>query len=193
TCNARLAARDIGTVIDMEHALRWSRLRRRGVKRAIENGITVERSTDFAAFWQVLTHNLEAKYDVRPVHNLQEIKLLHSHFPNNMVLYNAYHNGQVVGGILLYITQQVVHAQYSSATPEGKRMGAIDMLYERIIQHDYTDYRYFDFGRSTENRGLYLNEPLIFQKEGFGGRGMCWDWYEWEISEDEGGKNRDEG
>ena len=35
----------------------------------------------------------------------------------------------------------------------------------------------FDFGVSTEQRGSYLNEGLIFQKEGFGGRAICYDTY----------------
>ena len=87
----------------------------------------------------------------------------------------------MLGGVVLYITPQVVHAQYSSATPEGKKQGAIDLLYDRIFS-DYRDYPYFDFGRSTENPdGSGLNEQLVFQKEGFGGRGLCYDIYEWDV------------
>ena len=191
TCNAHLTARDIGSVIDMRHALRWSRLRRRGIKRATEAGITVKRTTDFADFWQILSQNLADKYGVKPVHTLQEMELLAARFPRNIVLYNAYYENQSVGGIVVYITKQVVHAQYSSATPVGKQLGAIDMLYDRMINHDFSDYRYFDFGRSTENRGHYLNESLISQKEGFGARGMCWDWYEWNITPEEKSSNND--
>ena len=48
--------------------------------------------------------------------------------------------------------------------------------------HDYMDWPYFDFGRSTENPdGSGLNEPLVFQKEGFGARGLCYDIYEWDL------------
>ncbi len=193
TCNARLVARDIGTVIDMGHPLRWSRLRRRGIKRATESGVTIEKSKDYAAFWQILSENLNQKYSTTPVHTIQEIELLHTRFPDNIVLYNAYHKGQLIGGIVIYITPQVVHAQYSSATQLGKQLGTIDMLYDRIINHDYSDCRYFDFGRSTENRGCYLNELLIHQKEGFGGRGLCWDWYEWQVVSGERRWNSDEG
>ena len=35
-----------------------------------------------------------------------------------------------------------------------------------------------DFGISTEHGGDYLNEGLIFQKEGFGARSVCYDCYE---------------
>ena len=75
----------------------------------------------------------------------------------------------------------MAHAQYSSATKKGKQWGAIDKIYSQIIPEQLAECRYFDFGRSTENRGLYLNEKLIFQKEGYGARGLCWDWYEWNL------------
>lgn len=181
TCKARLAARDIATTIVQEKAMRWERVRRRGVKRASDNGLRVERSEDYASFWKVLDDNLGHKYSARPVHTVDEIVMLHNRFPENIVLYNALKDDVVVGGIVVYVTPQVVHAQYSSATPEGKKWGAIDAIYDRIINHDYKDCTYFDFGKSTEERGNYLNDELIFQKEGFGGRGICYDWYEWEL------------
>ena len=59
----------------------------------------------------------------------------------------------------------------------------IDAIYEVILNHDFADFRlYFDFGKSTEDLGTYLNENLIYQKEGFGARGVCYDTYEWDIS-----------
>ena len=115
------------------------------------------------------------------MHTLQEIELLHSRFPQNIQLYQAVKDGEVLGGVVLYVSHQVVHAQYSSATPEGKKLGVIDMLYDRIFS-DYRAYPYFDFGRSTENPdGSGLNEKLVFQKEGFGGRGLCYDIYEYDL------------
>ena len=180
-CHARIVARDFATNIFLQSGLRWERVRRRGVSRAEKAGLVVMRSDDYAAFWEVLTQNLLSKYGVMPVHSLQEIKLLHSRFPQNIILYQAVKDDQVLGGVVLYVSQQVVHAQYCSATPEGKRLGAIDLLYNRIFS-DYSDYLYFDFGRSTEHPdGSGLNENLVFQKEGFGGRGLCYDIYEYDL------------
>ena len=181
-CKARMVARDFATCIFLQAGLRWERVRRRGIQRAQQAGITVERSDDYAAFWQVLTDNLGNKYGVKPVHSLQEIHLLRGRFPENIVLYQAVRDGEVLGGVVLYLSPQVVHAQYSSATPEGKKLGAIDIIYDRIMHQDYKEYPYFDFGRSTENPdGSGLNEPLVFQKEGFGGRGLCYDIYEYDL------------
>lgn len=179
-CHARIVARDYATNIFFPNKLRWERVRRRGVQRARLAGLVAERSDDFAPFWQVLTDNLTTKYGVQPVHTLTEIELLHSRFPENIVQYVARRGGDVFGGIVLYVTPRVVHAQYSSATPEGKELGAIDFLYDHIMGGDYAGYPYFDFGRSTENDdGSGLNEKLVFQKEGYGGRGLCYDIYEW--------------
>ena len=181
-CKARIVARDYSTNIFLGANLRWERVRRRGVVRAERAGIHVEISNDYADFWHVLADNLGTKYGVKPVHSLAEIELLHERFPQNIVLYQAVREGQVLGGVVLYVTPQVVHAQYSSATPEGKSLGAIDAIYERIMHHDYKDYPYFDFGRSTENAdGSGLNETLVFQKEGFGARGLCYDIYEYDL------------
>ena len=181
-CKARIVARDYSTNIFLGANLRWERVRRRGVVRAERAGIQVEISNDYAGFWHVLADNLGTKYGVKPVHSLAEIELLHERFPQNIVLYQAVREGQVLGGVVLYVTPQVVHAQYSSATPEGKSLGAIDAIYERIMHHDYKDYPYFDFGRSTENAdGSGLNETLVFQKEGFGARGLCYDIYEYDL------------
>ena len=180
-CHARIVARDFATNIFMSGGLHWERVRRRGVVRAQRAGVSVELSDNYVAFWDVLTQNLQAKYGVKPVHSLQEIELLHSRFPQTIQLYQAVKDGVVLGGVVLYVTPQVVHAQYSSATSDGKQLGVIDLLYHRIFS-DYKDYPYFDFGRSTEQPdGSGLNEKLVFQKEGFGGRGLCYDIYEYDL------------
>lgn len=180
-CKARIVARDFATNIYLSAGLRWERVRRRGIFRAQKAGVVVERSDQYEAFWQVLADNLWNKYGVKPVHSLQEIELLHGRFPQNIQLYQAVREGEVLGGVVLYVSPQVVHAQYSSATPEGKKLGAIDLLYDQIFR-DYHDYPYFDFGRSTEHPdGSGLNENLVFQKEGYGGRGLCYDIYQYDL------------
>ena len=180
-CHARIVARDFATNVFLAGEMRWERVRRRGVVRAQNAGVSVERSDNYAAFWNVLSQNLHAKYGVMPVHTLQEIVLLHRRFPQNIQLYQAVKDGEVLGGVVLYVSHQVVHAQYSSATSDGKKLGVIDFLYNRIF-NDYGNYPYFDFGRSTEHPdGSGLNEKLVFQKEGFGGRGLCYDIYEYDL------------
>ncbi len=180
-CDARLASRDLGTAIVQRNAIRWERIRRRALKRAQEAGVVVARSNDYAGFWDVLNGNLAQKYNSRPVHTLQEIELLSSRFPKNIVLYLAQKDGEILAGMVLYVSSQVVRAQYSSASPLGKQLGAIDIIYDQVINHDYRELPYFEFGTSALSNTNAINESLIFQKEGFGGRGLCFDTYQWEL------------
>ncbi len=180
-CHAQLAVRNIASVIDMSHPLKWNRDRHYGANKAHTDGIIAERSDDFPTFWKILEDNLKTTYQAKPVHTLKEILLLKSRFPKFIQLYVARKDGEMLGGSLLYITPQVVHAQYISATTEGKHGHAIDAIFRKILQDDYKDCRYFDFGTSNEDHGKILNTSLIYQKEGFGGRGVCYDWYEWNL------------
>ena len=181
-CRARISARDISSTIILGDRIKWHRDRRYGVNKARRSGVSVRRSDDLRAFWRVLDLNLGSKYGVKPVHTVEEMELLKSRFPDNIILYVAEKDGEVLGGTVLYVTGQVVHAQYISASPEGKRLRVIDAIYDVILNNDYAGFRhYFDFGKSTEDCGAILNENLIYQKEGFGGRGVCYDTYEWEV------------
>ena len=180
-CKAQLISRDIASTIVIDNKLKFAESRKSGIRKALSLNIEVGESNDVDGFWHVLEVNLGNRYNVKPVHTASEMKLLMSRFPNNIRLYVAKMNGEIVGGTLIYVTPQVVHTQYISASVEGKKHGALDLLFDYIINKVYANCRYFDFGKSTEQGGAYLNEPLIFQKEGFGGRGVCYDWYQWEL------------
>lgn len=180
-CKAQLISRDISSSIVVDNKLKFAESRKSGIRKALLLNIEVGESNDVDGFWHVLEDNLGNRYNAKPVHTSSEMKLLMSRFPNNIKLYVAKMNGEIVGGTLIYVTPQVVHTQYISASVEGKKHGALDLLFDYIINKVYANCRYFDFGKSTEQGGAYLNEPLIFQKEGFGGRGVCYDWYQWEL------------
>lgn len=180
-CKAQLISRNIASTIFIDNKLKFAESRKSGIRKALSLNIEVGESNDVDGFWHVLEDNLGNRYNAKPVHTANEMKLLMSRFPNNIRLYVAKMNGEIVGGTLIYVTPQVVHTQYISASVEGKKHGALDLLFDYIINKVYANCRYFDFGKSTEQGGAYLNEPLIFQKEGFGGRGVCYDWYQWEL------------
>lgn len=180
-CKAQLISRDISSTIVIDNKLKFAESRKSGIRKALSLNIEVGESNDVDGFWHVLEDNLGNRYNAKPVHTASEMKLLMSRFSNNIKLYVAKMNGEIVGGTLIYVTPQVVHTQYISASVEGKKHGALDLLFDYIINKVYANCRYFDFGKSTEQGGAYLNESLIFQKEGFGGRGVCYDWYQWEL------------
>lgn len=180
-CRGQMTAKEISTCILIPHPTKWSTLRKRCVMKAKRNGITVRMTDDYEAFWQILSQNLFHKYGLRPVHTIGEIRLLQSRFPDNIQLVGAYHHGRLIGGMLLYLTPIVIHSQYIATDDEGKKTGALDLIMHHLLHEMDHSQVFFDFGKSTEEHGDKLNENLIHQKEGFGGRGVCYDTYEWTL------------
>lgn len=179
--NARIVERNISSTIYQNSKIKFSRLRRRGISKAQSNNLVISESEDYAGFWNILTKNLMERHHVKPVHSLNEISSLHSLFPDNIKLYLAYKDDTLLAGVVVYITKQVIHPQYCSANLMGKELGALDFIYDYLINTEYVDVPVFDFGRSTEKNGCHLNEGLIFQKEGFGARGVIYDTYEYKL------------
>lgn len=180
-CNARLTIRDISSAIVATRRLKFTESRRSGLRKALKAGLTVSESDDVDAFWHILNDNLTQKYAVRPVHTADELRLLRSRLPEHIKLWLVLDGDTPVGGTLLFLTPQVLHTQYISANAFGKQHGAIDLLFDHLINHVYADYPYIDFGKSTVSDSADLNEQLIFQKEGFGARAVCYDTYEWTV------------
>lgn len=179
-CNARLAGRDVSSTIVTGRPVKWKRDRRYGANKARTNGLIVEKSDDYATFWAILTKNLREKFDAKPVHTLAEIELLHSRFPENIELWVARApEGEMEAGTVLYLNNDVVHSQYISASADGKRLHAVDALYDEIIHRAYAGARLIDLGTSNMPHSNDLHDSLIYQKEGFGGRAVCCDTYEW--------------
>lgn len=180
-CNAKLAVRHISSTLIREHRLKFIESRKSGIRKAKRNGIVVRESNDLKTFWTILDNNLNHKYGAKPVHTESELELLKARFPEQIKLYMSYKGEEALGGTLIFDTSQVAHTQYISASPEGKSDGALDILFDYILNNVYADAPYFDFGKSSDGDGHDLNENLIFQKEGFGGRGVCYDWYEYAL------------
>ena len=85
----------------------------------------------------------------------------------------------VAGAVVYECNDRVVHIQYGHATPMGKEVGAMDLLYLNLMErYREKGFAYFDFGNSNEQGGWYLNESLIAQKEGFGGRSVVYRMFE---------------
>lgn len=180
-CGAKLVSREISSTVYLPNRPKFSQLRRRCVNKARRNGIIVRESNDIATFWNILNANLEGRYGVSPVHTEKELSLLVSRFPDSIKLFMAYDGEEALGGTLVFVMNEIVHTQYIAASPKGKTVGALDMVFDELINEEFSNYRFLDFGKSTEQHGIWLNKNLIHQKEGFGGRGVCYDVYEWNV------------
>jgi len=179
-CGATIS-RGLSSAISREHHNKWYRIRECGMKHARQMGLTVAETEDYKPFWQILSDNLRERYGLNPVHTVEEMELLHHRMPEHIRLIVVKEGDETIGGTVLYISDRVVHTQYIAASPRGKQQHALDILFDVVIRRALASHAYFDFGISTEKHGTYLNENLIYQKEGFGGRGLCYDWYEWTL------------
>lgn len=180
--SATMTARGLSATILQSDRLNFRNIRRYGIRKAKKNDVYAERSDDFAAFWEILETNLKIRHGLKPVHTVEEIKLLAARFPEEICLYTAKIGDEILAGVVMYKTRTTAHSQYIAASPKGREVGALDLLFDYLINEAYADAAYFDFGISTENDGRYLNESLEYQKEGFGGRGICYDRYEIQLS-----------
>ena len=176
---AKLRKRDVLMVIDYAHKLRFQKNRREGINKAKRNGLVVRVDDDFDTFWNtILIPNLQQKHGVKPVHSLDEIKLLASRFPDNIKQVNVYTGeGVLVAGTTVFLTDTTIHPQYVSGNPDKNFYGSLDLAYDFIINHFREDKRYFDFNISSEEDGAVLNEGLVFWKETCGARSWVADNY----------------
>lgn len=178
---ANLVRRDISSTIYLPDKIKFSERRRRGSKQAKKQGIEVRRTDDYESYIALLSDILSKYHNTKPVHTADELKLLAERFPANIHLYAAFLEDKMMAGVVVYDTKQVAHAQYIANSDEGRQCGALDAVMDYLINTKYADKKYFDFGISTENNGLYLNEGLVTQKQEFGARGIVYDFYELKV------------
>ena len=181
--NAKLIRRDVSSTIENKNQLKIQSNRIEGKKKAENQGLTIKEKTCFKGFWnKILIPNLEERHQVKPVHSLEEIELLHTKFPKNIRQFNVYKDDEVVAGTTIFETNHVAHVQYISANNEKQQLGSLDFLFEYLINSVFKDKEYFDFGISNENQGQNVNRGLLFWKEGFGARTIVYDFYEIDLS-----------
>lgn len=166
---AEVSALYLNSVVCQKSKQKFSKNRLEGVRKFQRSKGEMICADDFSEFWENLDKELSEKYGTRPVHSLEEIKLLRSRFPNNILLYTVrdeFHS--FLGGAVLYVSKNAVHVQYISSTIEGRTRGVLDFLFDKLINETFLHVPYFDFGNSNEAGGQLINRKLLFQKEGFG-------------------------
>ncbi|EAL8658151.1 GNAT family N-acetyltransferase, partial [Campylobacter coli] len=170
---AELFRVDCSTTIDLQNVLKMSDLRKRCIKKAQKNKVEITSSEDFNIFLILLNSVLQKQHGVNAVHSVEELKLLYSRFPQNIKLFVAKFNGEIIAATLVFIYENLVHTQYLAANEKAREIGALDLLIKTLMDEFAKSKKYFDFGISTENGGEFLNHGLISQKEGFGGRSVA--------------------
>lgn len=179
---AQLVRRDTLAVIDLSQQNVISKIRKRGIKKGIVNGLLIQEEDSFESFWnEILIPNLEKRHHAKPVHSLEEIIQLRNHFPANIRQFNVYFKDQIVAGTTVFESQNVAHCQYISKQDGNEDLGSLDVLYHFLTTDIFANKRFFDFGISNESQGRKLNEGLSYWKESFGASTIIHDFYEIET------------
>ena len=176
---AKLVRRDLSATVTMSDRLPYSKGRRASVKKA--RALSVGEEHDLHDFWAVEEEALTRRHGVAPVHTVEEIAMLAARFPEQIRLFCARDDGALLGGVMVFETPVLAHAQYIASTPEGQEAGAVDAVIDHLLGEVYASKRHFDFGISTEEAGKVLNAGLAGNKESYGARAVAYDQYELEV------------
>lgn len=180
---ARCDRSDLSATIDLCHRGRISQRRIRSRRAAEAEGVSTHENWDeIEEFWTILEDNLARRHGTSPVHSISDIQLLHSRFPDELILITASVGRVLSGGAVLFATGPVLHMQYTATTDRGRATCVTDLVMERGIElARRAGCRYFDFGVSTRSDGWLLDETLYEFKVSFGAGGVTYDRYEVDL------------
>lgn len=173
--------RDISSAILIQDGFKYSKGRKWGINKAKKEGVICKELEKPSETWLLIRNVLSEHHDTNPVHTEEEIDDLKTKFPENIKVYAAFLNNDMVSACVTFENNDVVHTQYLACNKVGRDICALDMLIDHVILKSATYAKYFDFGISNENNGKYLNNGLISQKESFGARAIVHDFYSVDI------------
>ena len=154
--------------------------KRWGVQKAMNLGIHIEEDDGFVTFWEEILmpyHKQVLGYE--PVHSLAEIEYLAGKNPEKIRQFNAYHKGQILAGVTVFVHPEVARTQYIASTEDGRKNRAVDLLIGFLMRH--VGEKYIDLGGVTDPKTGLPKESLVQWKESFGGElyvGKVWEFFE---------------
>jgi len=182
--NSKIFRLDTALVVDCSSKLRrkMPKGRKSEISKAKKNGVLIQESESCEYFWKfILTPNLKSRFNVSPVHTLNEIMSLKINNPKNIKQYHAIVNNQIVAGTTLFETETTAHLQYIAGNNESRATGALDYLFYYLINYYTEKKKYFDFGIVNENNGKKINLGMLKWKESFRARFHLHKFYEIET------------
>lgn len=170
------------TVINLKDPIKMAKGRKAQISRAKREGVIVKHLTtkeEYASFMGLENAVLESRHGARAAHSADEMYLLRARFPEQIHLFGAFLDGELIAGTILFEYAQVVHTQYMAANDVARRIGALDLTIATVIERYSASKLWLDLGTSMGRDGICLNDGLISQKEGFGGRTNVYE--QWKI------------
>jgi len=171
-----LKSREIESAIKLDEQAqsRYENGAKYNIKKAWKS-VTVAETPDYAAFWEMLTQNLQEKHGSKPTHSLEQFQLLRQYCgDDNVKLFGGFIDGKLVCAVLIFVFgPQALHAQYIASDPAYQDVRPLNAVIDHVIQWGFKNgYSYFNLGTANEDAGKTINHGLFHFKEGFGARGI---------------------
>lgn len=180
---AVLEQKEMNLAVNLSTTLKISKSKMKHFRRIENLDLDIVEEQEFNPFWEkVLEPRLLEKHNTKPVHSKEEITLLQSKFPKNIKQYSAYRNDEIIAGITIFETKNVVKSQYGATSKMGEEFRALDFLFINLI-HKYKrkGKHFFDMGIVGEDNESGYNNGLLNQKEELGCTVYNQDFYKIKI------------
>lgn len=180
---AVLDRKEMNLAVNLELPLQISKSKLKHFRRIEDLDLDIMEEEDFNSFWEkILEPRLLEKFNVKPVHTKEEILLLKQNFPENIRQYSVYQNDEIIAGITIFETENVVKSQYGATSKKGEEFRALDFLFINLIEkYKRKGKRFFDMGIVNEENESSYHSGLLKQKEELGCTVYNQDFYKIEI------------
>ncbi|MFD2938717.1 FemAB family protein [Flavobacterium notoginsengisoli] len=179
---AVLERKEMNLAVNLSVPLQISKSKMKHFRRIENLDLDIFEEENFDPFWEkVLEPRLQEKFNTKPVHSKEEITFLKSKFPQNIKQYSAYRNDEIIAGITIFETKNVIKSQYGATSKTGEEFRALDFLFINLI-HKYKrkGKHFFDMGIVNSDTEDY-NVGLLKQKEELGCTVYSQDFYKIEL------------
>tara|TARA_B100000214_G_C23964672_1_gene627078 strand:+ start:478 stop:1446 length:969 start_codon:yes stop_codon:yes gene_type:complete len=138
--------------------------------------ISLYESTDIESFYPILKQN-KSKHNVNPTHSIDELKRLQELYPDDIKLFLTYHKKQVVGGSVVFITNNHTSLLFYNVVLKDFRsmqIGSYQIYHAMDWSMNY-GLKYLDLGVSQmygTSQPLDPKDSLISFKEQFGAKAL---------------------
>jgi hypothetical protein len=131
--------------------------------------------------WDSLVIPNLLKYNTTPTHTSKDILRIYSKFPAYVIGIKATHlkSKKLLGALVIFKYNKCYHVQYSITSSKGRALNALNILHCFMLKHLPSNIVYYNFGKSTEHKGTYLNESLLNYKNSFGSGSFVYETFEY--------------
>lgn len=179
---AVLERKEMNLAVNLSAPLKISKSKMKHFRRIENLDLDIVEEENFDPFWEkVLEPRLLEKFNTKPVHSKEEITLLKTKFPLSIKQFSAYKDDEIIAGITIFETKNVIKSQYGATSKTGEEFRALDFLFINLI-HKYKrkGKQFFDMGIVNSDTEDY-NAGLLKQKEELGCSVYSQDFYKIEI------------